>query len=198
MIDARDFVRLSNSVEGDSIFVKIRDGEVINADLVRKLEQEKNAIVVLNPGNPSNSVYRLYLEKLKRLGIMNRVIVRAALDEPDTNRLSLWMAAHLGGLFLDRLVYGLWLSCPSIPDRFYGVHLSQDILQSAGVRRYKTEFISCPGCGRTLYNLQESVARVKKAFDNLTRLKIAGMGCVVNGPGEMGDADYGYVGAGTG
>ena len=105
---------------------------------------------------------------------------------------------HLGGLFLDRLVYGLWLSCPGIPNVFYGVQLSQDILQSAGVRRYKTEFISCPGCGRTLYNLQESVAKVKKAFAHLNRLKIAVMGCIVNGPGEMGDADYGYVGAGNG
>ena len=85
-----------------------------------------------------------------------------------------------------------------ITDMFYGVHLSQDILQSAGVRRYNTEFISCPGCGRTLYNLQESVAKVKKAFAHLSRLKIAVMGCIVNGPGEMGDADYGYVGAGNG
>ena len=78
------------------------------------------------------------------------------------------------------------------------MRLSRDILQSAGVRRYKTEFISCPGCGRTLYNLQESVAKVKKAFAHLSRLKIAVMGCIVNGPGEMGDADYGYVGAGNG
>lgn len=99
---------------------------------------------------------------------------------------------------MDRLGYGLWLSCTGVPDAFYGVQLSRDILQSAGVRRYKTEFISCPGCGRTLYNLQESVARVKEAFGHLSRLKIAVMGCVVNGPGEMGDADYGYVGAGNG
>ena len=198
LIDAKDFVRLSKPVEGDGIVVEVRDVEVINTELAEKLEREKNAIVVLNPERPSSALYRLYLGELKRLGIMNRVIVRAMFDVSDSNRLSLWMAAHLGGLFLDRLVYGLWLSCPGIPDMFYGVHLSQDILQSAGVRRYKTEFISCPGCGRTLYNLQESVAKVKKAFAHLSRLKIAVMGCIVNGPGEMGDADYGYVGAGNG
>ena len=80
----------------------------------------------------------------------------------------------------------------------FSVQLSQNILQSAGVRRYKAEFISCPGCGRTLFDLQGAVAKVKAAFGHLSTLKIAVMGCVVNGPGEMGDADYGYVGAGNG
>ena len=76
--------------------------------------------------------------------------------------------------------------------------MSRNILQSAGVRRYKAEFISCPGCGRTLFDLQGAVAKVKEAFGHLNTLKIAVMGCVVNGPGEMGDADFGYVGAGNG
>lgn len=76
--------------------------------------------------------------------------------------------------------------------------MSRNILQSVGVRRYKAEFISCPGCGRTLFDLQGAVAKVKAAFGHLNTLKIAVMGCVVNGPGEMGDADYGYVGAGNG
>ena len=198
LINAEEFVRLSKPVIGDSIFVEVRDKAVIGAGFAQKLEQEKNAVVVLRFERPSYALYRLYLGELVRWGITNRVIVRATLDESDSNKLSLWTAAHLGGLFLDRLVYGLWLSCPGIPNVFYGVQLSQDILQSAGVRRYKTEFISCPGCGRTLYNLQESVAKVKKAFAHLNRLKIAVMGCIVNGPGEMGDADYGYVGAGNG
>ena len=80
----------------------------------------------------------------------------------------------------------------------FPLELSRNILQSAGVRRYKAEFISCPGCGRTLFDLQGAVAKVKAAFGHLNTLKIAVMGCVVNGPGEMGDADYGYVGAGNG
>lgn len=74
--------------------------------------------------------------------------------------------------------------------------LSKDILQAARVRIYKTEYISCPGCGRTLFNLQDTVHKVKEATAHLTGLKIAVMGCIVNGPGEMADADYGYVGAG--
>ena len=74
--------------------------------------------------------------------------------------------------------------------------LSKDILQAARVRIYKTEYISCPGCGRTLFDLQKTVAEVKKATAQYEGLKIAVMGCIVNGPGEMADADYGYVGAG--
>ena len=76
--------------------------------------------------------------------------------------------------------------------------LSKDILQAARVRIYKTEYISCPGCGRTLFDLQKTIAEVKAATAHLTGLKIAVMGCIVNGPGEMADADYGYVGAGRG
>ncbi len=76
--------------------------------------------------------------------------------------------------------------------------LSNDILQAAGIRYYKTEYISCPSCGRTLFDLEKSIAEVKAATKHLTGLKIAIMGCIVNGPGEMADADYGYVGAGRG
>lgn len=200
LIGAEEFIRLSKPVEGDSIFVELCDGEFMNADLARKLKRDKSAIVVLTLDVLSYALYRMDLGWLERLGIVNRVIIRLVSKEKgkDLSMLSLLTAAGLGGLFLDRLGYGLWLSFTQVPDAYYGVQLSRDILQSAGVRRYKTEFISCPGCGRTLYNLQESVARVKKAFGHLSRLKIAVMGCVVNGPGEMGDADYGYVGAGNG
>ena len=72
------------------------------------------------------------------------------------------------------------------------------ILQAARLRTTKTEYISCPGCGRTLYNLPETIARIKQATQDLVGLKIGIMGCIVNGPGEMADADYGYVGAGRG
>ena len=78
------------------------------------------------------------------------------------------------------------------------IRLSKDILQAARVRMYKTEYISCPGCGRTLFDLEQTIAEVKAATSHLQGLKIGIMGCIVNGPGEMADADYGYVGAGRG
>ena len=74
--------------------------------------------------------------------------------------------------------------------------LAKDILQAARIRMYKTEYISCPGCGRTLFDLEKTIAEVKAATAHLKGLKIGIMGCIVNGPGEMADADYGYVGAG--
>jgi (E)-4-hydroxy-3-methylbut-2-enyl-diphosphate synthase len=79
-----------------------------------------------------------------------------------------------------------------------GEVLADAILQAARIKFTKTEYISCPGCGRTLYNLQETIAKIKAATQEFVGLKIGIMGCIVNGPGEMADADYGYVGAGRG
>jgi len=105
-------------------------------------------------------------------------------------------AADMGSLMIDGLCDGIWLmndgdlSADEINQTAFA------ILQAARLRMSKTEYISCPGCGRTLYNLQETIARIKKSTQHLTGLKIGIMGCIVNGPGEMADADYGYVGAG--
>lgn len=78
------------------------------------------------------------------------------------------------------------------------VELADSILQAARIKFTKTEYISCPGCGRTLYDLQKTIARIKEATREFVGLKIGIMGCIVNGPGEMADADFGYVGAGPG
>lgn len=101
----------------------------------------------------------------------------------------------LGSLFVDGLVDGLWLQTPETLD---GSDLAFKILQASGSRISSTEFIACPSCGRTQYNIQDAFEKVKEATRHLVGLKIAVMGCVVNGPGEMADANYGYVGAGKG
>lgn len=198
LMSASEYARSSAAAEGDTVFVEIFEHDYGDKDVAEKLKKHNNDVIVLTPISSNSIVYRMFLRWLKRENITNRVIVRSVRKDWDMEAFGLMSAAHVGGLFLDRLVDGLWLSCHDDSDVFYGVRLSQNILQSAGVRRYKTEFISCPGCGRTLFNLQEAALKVKKAFGHLNRLKIAVMGCVVNGPGEMGDADYGYVGAGNG
>ena len=104
-------------------------------------------------------------------------------------------AAECGRLLWDYKATELTLVNPNFSETKLNF-LSKDILQAARVRIYKTEYISCPGCGRTMFNLEETVRKVKEATAHLTGLKIAVMGCIVNGPGEMADADYGYVGAG--
>jgi Enzyme involved in the deoxyxylulose pathway of isoprenoid biosynthesis len=100
-------------------------------------------------------------------------------------------------MLLDGVGDGIYVVAPNLPLAEV-VTTSFDILQSARVRTTKTEYISCPGCGRTLYNLQEVASQIKARTCHLTGLKIGIMGCIVNGPGEMADADYGYVGAGPG
>ena len=123
--------------------------------------------------------------------------ITLTLDAPDYETLQLKAAMAVGALLIDRKATKL-----SIINSQFSIlnlsDLSDSILQAARIKFTKTEYISCPGCGRTLYNLQETIARIKAATSHLVGLKIGIMGCIVNGPGEMADADYGYVGAGRG
>ena len=123
--------------------------------------------------------------------------ITLTLDAPDYETLQLKAAMAVGALLIDRKATKL-----SILNSQFSIlnlsDLSDSILQAARIKFTKTEYISCPGCGRTLYNLQETIARIKAATSHLVGLKIGIMGCIVNGPGEMADADYGYVGAGRG
>ena len=121
------------------------------------------------------------------------------LDAPDWETFQLKAAMAVGALLIDRKATKLVITSPAgytSPDSL--TSLADSILQAARIKFTKTEYISCPGCGRTLYNLQETIARIKAATSHLVGLKIGIMGCIVNGPGEMADADYGYVGAGRG
>jgi len=131
-------------------------------------------------------------------------VICYASDVCTWNLFALQAAAECGRLLWDNDARQILLTNP----HFTGdelERLSKDILQAAGVMRYKTEFVSCPGCGRTLFGLEDTIAAIKSAFRNaekdhpfLRTLKIGVMGCIVNGPGEMADADYGYVGAARG
>ena len=125
--------------------------------------------------------------------------ITLTLDAPDWETLQLKAAMSVGGLLIDRKATKLVITSPASyasPASLTG--LADAILQAARIKFTKTEYISCPGCGRTLYNLQETIAKIKAATKDLVGLKIGIMGCIVNGPGEMADADYGYVGAGRG
>ena len=132
--------------------------------------------------------------------------ITLAVDAPDWETLQLKASMAVGALLIDRKATKLQLAVSSWPlasqepiaNSQKLTALADSILQAARIKFTKTEYISCPGCGRTLYNLQETIARIKSATKDLVGLKIGIMGCIVNGPGEMADADYGYVGAGRG
>ena len=197
LCQVEEYMQQPELPEGMPVYLEICDTETLNAALAEKLRQDSRVVLVLALGMDYHA-YREVFREMDTWGLNHQTLVRLELPGTDRPRLQLQAAAQLGGLFLDRLPGGLWISTPDIPEADFALDLGRNILQSAGVRRYKAEFISCPGCGRTLFDLQGAVAKVKAAFGHLDHLKIAVMGCVVNGPGEMGDADYGYVGAGNG
>ena len=119
-------------------------------------------------------------------------------DAPDMETLQLKAAMAVGALLIDRKATKLVIIPTTSMSPTALVELADSILQAARIKFTKTEYISCPGCGRTLYDLQKTIARIKEATREFVGLKIGIMGCIVNGPGEMADADFGYVGAGPG
>lgn len=131
-------------------------------------------------------------------GINCPVVVRNTYGDSSNEWLQVKAGADLGAVLLNNRADGIWLEAPNCHSNGEVVRYAFAILQAARQRTSKTEFISCPGCGRTMFDLQTTVKRVQQATAHLTHLKIGVMGCIVNGPGEMADADYGYVGAAAG
>ena len=132
-------------------------------------------------------------------GLKNPLVFFQFYEEAQLEDLQIKAAADMGALIFDGFCDGILLynhggkiADTKVDETAFG------ILQAGRVRTSKTEYISCPGCGRTLYDLESTIARIKAATSHLKGLKIGIMGCIVNGPGEMADADYGYVGAGGG
>lgn len=157
-------------------------------------------VVVVCVSNHQNKLacQRALVSEMMQAGVTNPVVFAQMYSLDDKETFQLNAAADMGALMMDGLTDGIWLmnngtiAAADIEDTAFA------ILQAARLRSTRTEYISCPGCGRTLYNLQQTIARIKQATSHLKGLKIGIMGCIVNGPGEMADADYGYVGAGPG
>ena len=157
-------------------------------------------VVVVCVSNHQNKLacQRALVNEMMHARVTNPVVFAQMYSLDDKETFQLDAAADMGALMMDGLTDGLWLmnngtiADADIEDTAFA------ILQAARLRSTRTEYISCPGCGRTLYNLQQTIARIKQATSHLKGLKIGIMGCIVNGPGEMADADYGYVGAGPG
>lgn len=170
----------------------------LNNEILDMISKDASIVITL-VSNHKNTIYemRAFISRLKEAGCNTPVILRCNYLETDKENLQLKAAVDFGSLLLDGIGNGIWLSNKGI-DPHVTDSYQFSILQAARVRISKTEYISCPGCGRTLYDLQTTIARVKAATSHLKGLKIGIMGCIVNGPGEMADADYGYVGAGRG
>ena len=166
-----------------------------NPEIMMKLKQTRKTVLILESFNKNPMAeLRAFFTTLESHIWKVPVILYRRYNESNLEDLQINASADLGGLLIDGYGDGLCISSDKIT--FTELKdLSFGILQASRMRMTKTEFISCPGCGRTLYNLQETTVKIKEHFKHLDHLKIGIMGCVVNGPGEMGDVDYGFVGA---
>jgi (E)-4-hydroxy-3-methylbut-2-enyl-diphosphate synthase len=137
-----------------------------------------------------------------RAAILNRedntpIVLRRRYAESSKELVAIYAALDMGQLLIDGLADGVWIVAPQFSDSQIE-NIELNILQASRVRISHTEYIACPSCGRTLYDIEGTLAQIKSRTSHLKGLKIGVMGCIVNGPGEMADADYGYVGAAAG
>ncbi len=189
----------STSIEQeDLVFVDWNLEAGLELDLLQGLS---NAVLLVGTSNHhAMATIRQFFYRLMAAKIKIPVVLTSKYEALSEEQMQLYAATDIGGLLIDGLGDGVLLHCnvQSLSDTKFSNNLSFGILQAARTRMSKTEYISCPSCGRTLFDLQETTAMIRKRTDHLKGVKIGIMGCIVNGPGEMADADYGYVGSGKG
>ena len=187
--DVTHWVRVTRNDVGDALSQRVADEEG---------RMRRDVVWVVETNNPHAMVdLRTTVLALDAIGCGAPVVLRRTWAGLDDERLALQAATDLGGPMIDGLGDGLWLDAPDTALAKRNT-MSFGILQAARTRISKTEYISCPSCGRTLFDLQETTAKIRAVTHHLKGVKIGIMGCIVNGPGEMADADYGYVGTGPG
>jgi (E)-4-hydroxy-3-methylbut-2-enyl-diphosphate synthase len=179
-------------------FIEITE-TFITPEFIKSLREDQTIVLVLNSENESGyHGQKRAFEKLNQLNCDVPVIIKRIYDAVDTESFMIKAAADVGGLFIEGFGDGIWIATGKEIHAEIVNSVSFSVLQASRARISKTEFISCPSCGRTQFDLEEVTNRIKKRTSHLKGLKIAIMGCFVNGPGEMADADYGYVGGGIG
>jgi len=175
-------------------FIHLNNNDLIDMKLIKKINSDINAIVIIdclyNIQEKRNFFFNLLIHNL------NVPVIISFNSEFDFNNTLINSSISIGGLFVDGFGDGIFIKNNNQEEIKIINELSFNILQATRTRISKTEFISCPSCGRTQFDLQKTTDKVRKETGHLKGLKIAVMGCIVNGPGEMADADYGYVGTG--
>jgi (E)-4-hydroxy-3-methylbut-2-enyl-diphosphate synthase len=187
-----------NVPEAPILFVRAGLGD-ISGDFIRWCMNHTNVVLVLETNNEHGMAEqrRAFIELMQH-NCPVPVIVKRTYRKLDEERFQLYGATDLGALLLDGMGDGIWLDAAGCASPQVINRTAFNILQATRTRISKTEYISCPSCGRTLFDLQETTAKIRARTHHLKGVKIGIMGCIVNGPGEMADADYGYVGTGAG
>jgi (E)-4-hydroxy-3-methylbut-2-enyl-diphosphate synthase len=196
-IKAQDYLNgVEQSDKLNFIYACLSD---VNSQLIEKLKTDATAVLLIDTYNEHGMAEqrRLFVELIANDCKVPVVIGRAYHDlKPD--QLQIFSATDIGGLLIDGLGDGVFIAAENCGSDKVVNETAFNILQATRTRISKTEYISCPSCGRTLFDLQETTAKIRSRTSHLKGVKIGIMGCIVNGPGEMADADYGYVGSGPG
>ena len=178
-------------------FLKIYDHEITPSS-IDILKNNKSLVIFLESENINCiAAMRKFFFELMEEKIENPIIISRKYEFNDDEQLQISASIDIGSLLIDGLGDGICISSNNCSNKMLN-SISFGILQASRTRISKTEYISCPSCGRTLFDLQETTAKIRKVTNHLKGVKIGIMGCIVNGPGEMADADYGYVGTGPG
>jgi (E)-4-hydroxy-3-methylbut-2-enyl-diphosphate synthase len=173
--------------------------EDLNEEIFSKLKVDSTAVLIIDTYNENGvAEQRKIFTELINNYIRTPVIIGRAYEDFEEGQIQLSASSDFGALLLDGLGDGIFIAAKNCGSIQSINSLAFGILQASRTRISKTEYISCPSCGRTLFDLQETTAKIRKETDHLKGIKIGIMGCIVNGPGEMADADYGYVGTGPG
>jgi (E)-4-hydroxy-3-methylbut-2-enyl-diphosphate synthase len=189
-------VGVEKSDELNVVYACLKD---VDDKLLESLSNDHTAVLMIDTYNRHGYAEqrRLFTELINK-GCQCPVIIGRAYANLTPEQLQLYAATDIGGLLIDGLGDGVFIAAENCgPDKLIN-DTAFNILQATRTRISKTEYISCPSCGRTLFDLQETTAKIRSRTNHLKGVKIAIMGCIVNGPGEMADADYGYVGSGPG
>ena len=211
---------LKNSVKSSRLNFLSIDIESLSNELLNKIKNDSTIVIIMETQNIHGLAEqrRVFFDLINKK-IENPVIIKRDYENINLDELRLYTSTDLGGLLIDGLGDGVWANVKNIKKevnetsekKYVRSFVNREetaekitnrilfgILQAARVRISKTEYIACPSCGRTLFDLQETTDMIRKRTEHLKGVKIAVMGCIVNGPGEMADADYGYVGSGVG
>jgi (E)-4-hydroxy-3-methylbut-2-enyl-diphosphate synthase len=173
--------------------------EELSELFMETVENDPTAVLVIETDNENGMAEqrRMFIELMNN-ECSSPVVIKRSYNALTDDKFQLYSATDIGALFIDGLGDGIWIDATDCGSKQFINSTSFGILQATRTRISKTEYISCPSCGRTLFDLQETTAKIRAKTNHLKGVKIGIMGCIVNGPGEMADADYGYVGTGPG
>jgi (E)-4-hydroxy-3-methylbut-2-enyl-diphosphate synthase len=196
-IKAKDY--LNNTEQSDKLNFVYACLSDMNARLIEKLKTDSTTVLLIDTYNEHGMAEqrRLFVELIEN-NCQVPVVIGRAYRDLKPNQLQIFSATDMGGLLIDGLGDGVFIAAENCGSDKVVNETAFNILQATRTRISKTEYISCPSCGRTLFDLQETTAKIRSRTSHLKGVKIGIMGCIVNGPGEMADADYGYVGSGPG